>query len=381
MNFTQFLAPELILPMAWLGKRDWIEYGDIPERRSVWARPKELVLPTDRPKPPSVTLSEDPWLKPPGKIIVNESEYKNRPKEFWQGVKIIIDSLRMNVVSCYWQLGLSKALAEGPKVFVASEEQCEDLEAMNVSFPFSEYHVPYYVFIIKLPDGYRRKLAQMHGLPNGPEYVFMHLEEGNIIVVTSFFSRNNVITNLIPNRPEYQTIEDAIMRNRDRRVDKPIEGRLDPSVHREEDFEVSELVSKMAINLGMYMTLVGTHIRPLDPQGLHRQKQFARSGNKAKADKARIAIATAPSVIQFNQVVKFHDEEVEAAPADPGDPDAPARKSPKPHRRKGHWRWQRHGPKNSLTKWIPIKPVLVRAWAFTGDPKDSTTTYIPVPRK
>ncbi len=46
-----------------------------------------------------------------------------------------------------------------------------------------------------------------------------------------------------------------------------------------------------------------------------------------------------------------------------------------PHHRKGHYRRQRYGVGNNLTKRIRILPVFVNSHLFLGDMLDAKTTY------
>jgi len=273
---------------------------------------------------------------------------------------------------------MSKSLADGAKIFKATTQQCLDLASdegeMSCDYPFGDYLQPYPVFILELPGDYQYRLKQMFNTQQAPTHVFCQHEPNRMISVSAFFGVDNIITHLTPNRAEYGTLEDAIVSNR--RPRQSIGD--DPTQEREMD--VAELVQRLAINFGMWMTFIGTHVKgPLDPAAIARLKEIARlkSAKPAKqrrAMNARNQLLGSLQQICFNQVVEFHDEivEVDAHPEHQGG----THRSPKPHRRKAHWRNQACGPKLTERKWIPIKALIVRKAAFVGSPEQMTTTYI-----
>lgn len=401
MDFTTFVPIDMIQPLKWLGHREWIEYGDIPERRCVWARPKRLeILKGEKPDPleriindgltgRSITeVAVEPWLRSPGVMQVSQGEFRNRPRDHWIGVQSVLECLRNNVVMSYWYFALSKTLAEGPKLFKASPTQCLDLEDMDVPVPFDEYHTPYSTFIIEVPAGYRQRLATMHGLTKGPSHVFVHHEPGKIITVSAFFDHGNVITHISMNRPEYKTLEDTITRNRKRRMAHTTgdgESIALGGIDHPEEFDAAEVVQRMALNFGLYMTLIKTRqVGSLDPRLDHWKNQAKRSNPNA-VDKAKKHLAAQIDQIVFDQVVHFSDDPPEYAPS--LECDGSGRRSPRPHRRRGHWRKQWVGPITATPrayKYLPIKPCFIRKAAFIAaghDPSQLKTTYVPKPRK
>ncbi len=388
MDFTHFIPQAMIPSLHWLGRRNWVEHGDIPDRRQVWGRPKELVIlkPGQTPdnfalKNLSVTEPVQPWMKKPDKMYVTPEEYRRYPVEFWTETQRILGWLSHNVVSTFWIYSLSKSLAEGAKVFRATTQQCLDLASdeseMSCDYPFNDYHQPYPVFILELPLEYQARLKTMFGSQSAPTHVFCHHEPGKIITVSAFFNVSNVVTHLTPNRAEYGTLEQAIISNRRRRSNSEV---VDPTAYKDIDFDVAEVVQRLAINFGMWMTFIGTHVKgPLDPEELARLKQLAnnKSSKRSKqrrANNAKTQVMAGLTQFCFNQVVEFHDEikEIDVRPDHQGG----THRSPKPHRRKAHWRNQACGPLQSERRWIPIKAVMVRKEAFVGSTSQMTSTYI-----
>lgn len=386
MDFSRFIPQKMIPSLHWLGRKNWVEHGDIPDRRQVWGRPKELVFLKEGQSPSSIiglSANEDnmpPWAKKPEKMFVTPDDYRRYPPEFWAETQRILQWLNHNVVSTFLMHAMSKALADGAKVFKATTQQCLDLASdegeMSCDYPFSDYLQPYPVFILELPLDYQQRLKTLFKTSAAPTHVFCHHEPGKMITVSAFFGVDNVVTHLTPNRAEYNTLEDAIVSNRRRRVNN--HDIVDPTAYKDADFDVAELVQRLAINFGMWMTFIGTHIKgPLDPEEYARLKHEStlKSHKKQRrAGHARQQLLASLQQICFNQVVEFHDEviEVDVHPDHQGG----TGRSPKPHRRKAHWRNQACGPQLSERKWIPIKAVIVRKSAFVGSPSQMTTTYV-----
>jgi hypothetical protein len=388
MDFSRFIPQAMIPSLHWLGRRDWIEYGDIANERQIWGRPKELVILKPGETPASRILSSanvvvptKPWLNKPDKIYVTQDEFKKYPITFWDETRHILSRLSHNVVSTFLMYTMSKSLADGAKVFRATTQQCLDLASdegeMSCDYPFADYLQPYPVFILELPVEYQTRLKALFKTTEVPTHVFCQHEPGKMIMVSAFFKIDNVVTHLTPNRAEYESLEDAIISNRRKPT---IENGGDPTKYHDTDFDVAELVQRLAINFGMWMTFIGTHVKgPLDPEEAARLKELSKTKSSKPAKLRRAAQAKSKMLaglnqIVFNQVVEFHDEIVEVDQHT--EHQGGTHKSPRPHRRKAHWRNQVCGPKNAERKWIPIKAVIVRKAAFVGDPSQMTTTYI-----
>lgn len=383
MDFSNFVPKNLIPSLHWLGRRDWVEYGDIPDRRQVWGRPKKLVIgnQSDQKTLSSAFAFNDPdqpWLNEPGNIYVSQQEYASRPVEFWNETRRILQWLANNPISTFFMYSLSRSLADGAKIFRATTQQCLDLASdegeMTCDWPHEDHHQPYPVFILELPHDYRERLKTIFKVESVPSHVLCHHEPGRMITVSAFFGQNNVVTHLTPNRAEYKTLEESIVSNRRRRVDT-----LENGTNPENDFDVAELTQRLAINFGMWMTFIGTHVKgPLDPEEYARLKHEAALTSHKKqrrAQAAREKLLGSLQQVVFNQVVEFHDEIIEVDPKLNGVFGAGTNRSPRPHRRRAHWRKQVCGPNNSERKWIPIKAVIVRKQAFVGDISQMTTTY------
>lgn len=333
MDFTTFATREQISALTWLGRKDWLDFhfGSY-ESKSIWTR-----------------------LRP---VEVGPKD-KNFPKAEVEKVLFVANK---DTVGGLFGFSLSKALSGGPKIFIPSEEDCEALENTECTMSFQDYKQPYPVVIIEFPKEYKRRLAKMWGVKNGPSHVIAHhCPEKSFIAVYAVFDRNNVIGLITPMRPEYKTIEDAIVKTRKDNAS---------------DIQAAELAQRLAMNFCMVMVLLGVRqTGPLDPKDYEHAKKLSRSSEIKKAILGKKLMESTLYRIEFiNQKIKLYDEET-VKPRRDNEPGEPSRISPKPHWRRGHYRKQRCGPNLSEEKLLFIKPVLVRADLFGGTPEHTEVIY------
>jgi hypothetical protein len=151
-------------------------------------------------------------------------------------------------------------------------------------------------------------------------YVLVHhSEKNNYITVSAFMSKDNIITHLTPKQEEYETIEDSITKNRDRRKDH-IGGAVGEIVlppANEAEFNAAENVQRLGMNFAMMMTLLGVKDTGVaNPQEYRRWQQDAHAVRRGgipthRAVAAQQNMAAAMYLLQFEQKIDFYDEIVE----------------------------------------------------------------------
>lgn len=377
MDFTIFDHEQHMTALTWLGRRDWMIYQDIPDQRAISARPRKLIL---KPK-----HQPEPGLVSP--IVVNEKEYNRHPEHMWKTLKEIVGVLDFDVVATLWYNALSKALADGPKIFRPTPLQCEALQHAEARYAFKDYKQPFPVIILEIPEEYREQLKSQYGIDDSPKYVLVnHDDKNQFITVSAFYNKNNIITHITPNRVEYETIEDSLVKNRERRQDsiqKSIQDAKDALSIFENDgeFNAAENVQRLGINFAMMMSLYTVNVEgPLDPKNYKIWQQEATSKRKTgeftnAALEAQTKLAAALHVIQFDQKVEFFDEIEQHVEIAQGVDIEKLHKSPKSHWRRGHFVMQPCGIGRRERKMIFRKPILIRAKYFLGDVKDASVTY------
>lgn len=379
MDFTVFDHHEHMTALTWLGRKDWMIYQDIPAQRAISAKPRKLAI---KPKKPILGL-ESP-------ISVSEKEFNRHPADMWKVLREIMNVLEFDVVGTLWYNTLAKALAGGPKIFRPTPLQCEALQHAEARYAFKDYKQPFPVITLEIPEEYRKQLQQKYGIDESPRYVLVnHDDKNRFITVSAFYNKGNIITHITPDRAEYETIEESLVRNRDRRQDniQEVEGGKfllpgNPSIQgsTEGEFDAAENVQRLGINFAMMMSLYTVKVTgPLDPTNYKIWQQEAkgiRGGIPTnRAAQAQQKLAAAMQLIQFDQHVEFYDEVEEQIEIAQGVDIEKLHKSPKSHWRRGHFAMQPCGIGRRERKMIFRKPVLIRARYFLGDIKDASVTY------
>ena len=369
MDFSIFDERENFPALTWLGNKDWVVFNDLPAQRAISALPREIIFKSKRKK-----ASE---LDDPEAIYVYENEHKRHRGDLWGKIRSLREVLKHDVLSTLWYLTLSKALAGGPKLFRPTWQQCQALELTDATFPFEMYKQPFPVVILEIPKTFQDMLIEKYHVTSAPSHVLIHHnDEQKFISLSAFYNKLNIITHVTPDREEYATIEDSIVKNRERRMSHgvPI------SESDQAEFTVAEVVQRLGMNFAMMMTMLGTKIvGPLDPRKLKELEHQSKGTRKGKmSNNALRAIQQLQSqmyLIKFTQEIDFYDELAEDMPIAEGQDIDALRKSPRTHWRRGHWRQQPYGPRNSLRRPLFMKPKLIRAQFFTGDHKDTSVTY------
>ncbi len=374
MDFSIFDNQENFPALTWLGRKDWVTFQDLPAQRAISAQPREIVFKRGK---RIARPGQQPPEEDPEKIYVYQNEYNRNRGELWQTIRTINEVLKYDVLSTLWLLTLSKALAGGPKLFRPTWQQCEALEETDATFPFEMYKQPFPVVILEIPKAYQDLLVKKHGVKAGPTHVLVHHDaKREFISLSAFYNKRNIITHVTPNRDEYETIEDSIIKNRERRMSHGIP----VSSEDEAEFKVAEVVQRLGMNFCMMMTMLGTKVAgPLDPNKLRELEQASKGTKKGlpsnRAWKAMQQLHGQMYLVKFDQEIAFYDEIEEAMPVGEGQDIEQLRKSPRTHWRRGHWRQQPYGPGRTLRRAKFIKPLLIRAKYFTGDHKDTSVTY------
>jgi len=376
MDFTFLDHKENIPVLNWLGRKEWIVYKALSERRAISVRPCQFLF---VPKPEQVEIVKRTHPGEPV-IIIGEKELKSRPPDFWQQLKRILDVLKIDPIGTFWYYTLSKSLAGGPKLFRPLPEQCEALQHSTASYSYDDYKQPYPVIILEIPPAYGNTLKETYNIDDTPKFVLVHHdEEKKFINVSAFFNRSNVITHVTPRREEFKTIEDAIIGNRPNRNDGAL-AHLVAGLN-DAEFDAAENVQRLGVNFAMMMSLYSVKdYGPIDPQKYKQWQQEARAKRRGnlptrRALEAQANLAASMNILRFDQKVEFYDEIVENAPEGEAMEMDALKKSPRSHWRRGHFANQPFGPGLRERKIIFRKPVLVRAGAFFGDVKNTSVTY------
>lgn len=244
------------------------------------------------------------------------------------------DALSMVAVSVW--------LIDGPKTFRPTAQQCRALEQIEVNINVKEYAQPYPAILIEPPAG-------MYGPFKA--VLSYHLPAQNYVVLglLSDDHTEDIVTCAKEDGNEMEVVLNKF--------------RPDSRKFAKE----ATAIYRVAVNACLALVNFGCHKTHLFAKQVESDRRLAGEQSERGA-KARDRIKQAVSIVTFAQEVHLHDGD---NPAHTG----PQGGSVTPHWRRGHWRMQVHGPKNSLRKRVLIKPVLVRADLFVGDLADTSAAY------
>jgi hypothetical protein len=319
-TMRRLVPDDLITPLKLLGKYDWLRWT-----------PMDTTPPSTRIE---LRLLNDPALLKCPRLL--------------NFIKCLASEQPGELFALYVQ---SKALAEGPKLLSPTTEQCVALEHVDVNISFDDYVQPFPTFLLELPQEYRRRLSDRYQF-ECPEVVVTH-HDARTKYILSFRSSGvpGVPSTHHVMAPRGNTVEEAL------RI----------SVEAGSDLDQSEVIQRVALNFGLLMTYCGVrNLGPADPKSHATHLRNARRRNRGKADRARHLLDAEINLIEFEQDVVVYDRQDAARTDSEGDGS-----SRRPHWRRGHFRHQFYGHSRAFRKLIFVKPVLVNAHRFQGDPADT----------
>ena len=230
-----------------LGRKDWVDIRVNPETGA------------------STHLNE---------ITFTSEEERKYSADDLKLVKELVRRAKFSAADLFHVLSVSKAIADGPKLFRPTVEQCEALENTEIKVPFDFYQQPFPTVIIEIPREYRQKIFELHKVES-PQYIICyHDSKSKVIAVNAWFSPLNTIVNIMSPRKKFATIEDSLIHNRlqnktledrfkqireelklnDEQLTKAVQ--FNASLFDEEDtkeFEIAELGQRLGINFSLMM--------------------------------------------------------------------------------------------------------------------------------
>lgn len=257
------------------------------------------------------------------------------------------------VVSCE---AVARMLADGPKVFRPSMQQCGAMENVAINLTLAEYQQAYPALVIEFPREYaesrrtHERILVRHDAAQRRLFCFA----GNLV-------QGVIDTHTVIN--DHEDIEGALNRYIDHSPETPMS---------EQNRTFGEAV-RVALNCNLALAHYATRLRALDPDLMKRLRQRSHVENPERRGRARRRLLGEFRVLEFSQEVAFHSEEPEHRARSEGD--GQAHWEVMPHWRRGHWRRQPFGVGRAERKLVFIKPILVRRDKFAGDPSSTSVVY------
>jgi hypothetical protein len=349
MPYIQKVPANRVEPMAWLGKTNWLT----PTNRGYrWSKANIQAI-LDR------SLSLGRGFAEEVREIINLAAFEftvSGPRP----------SSRTEYSDIYFMA--SKVLATGQKTIQLSQAWCEAFENTSLTLRFQDYRQPFPTMVVEFPANYA-EARFVPGEGEYPEFVAVHHEESEHTLLFEIVFRTGQMTTLVPFRleDEIETILDP---------KKMFALPLDHIGFEARGSEAS-LVPFLRIAMNAMIAMIyGSDWHKLDPTPTDRANQKRlktrrRTAKQADAMKARLRLAMLPEYYQFSQTVKAFEEQQHSS-QELTEHDGTHKKS---HWRRGHWRQQAVGTGRNERKLVWIRPTLVNAGLFKGDPKDTAITY------
>lgn len=243
---------------------------------------------------------------------------------------------------------LGRWIADGPKTFHPTTDQCQALEQIDVNIAPTDYEQPYPAMMVQLPKG-------MYGTFTAVLCCVDDTGGPARMITCCLYSENHVDDIVTTVGLCNAAVEHAIQL-----FDSEC-GDIHDLAHR---------VLRVALNSCLALCNFGYTARWAYPKDRDRDERLAREGTERGA-RARERLATSESVVSFSQEIKLHA--TCSAPHD-CDGDTTGREV-KTHWRRGCWAMHAVGEGRKDRRRTFRKPTLVRADRFAGDLSDTSATY------
>lgn len=336
MDFSNVIPRDCHPALRWLGKLDpWLDYQRLDGKRT------------------ALTVDWSKIRAAPG----YDAHARYLERVLGSGPQLT----RQDPLVLAWIDALAACLATGPKMFIPTAEQFDSMQHVELRVPISDYRQPYPALVVQIPEESRRALAARVGerLDNAPRWALLHTGVSkaghrHVLVGHAFTSEGKHNTHLFQERPEFATVEDALLS----RIMK--EGDTSTS------YDFVEASGRACLNLMLMLTHYGWR----DGPPLH-PADHAKHRRKQNLERFRHADFT---TVEMKQHVIVRREV--KAPAEPGQPTG---HEVAPHWRRGHWRrWPGYRSvllAGGTPKMMFINPQLIRADRAVGDLAETEASY------
>ena len=369
MKLSEFIPARTHNAMKWIGTKDWLRIKVDPAGETG----TKYEIDTN-------VLSH----------ITLDDQQRFTNEDFGLGSEIVRRMRTSTMGDCMFTHSLSTAMATGFKLFQPTFEQCLVIENTKVTIPFAEYYQPFPVVTIELPEEYKQHLRDHFNHEHVPSYVLAYRHESGFLIISAWFSRDDVIVLQASPMKRYKHIEDCIVTNGlkstyDSAVEEYGKEYADKAKHLwkattgdQKDYPIAEMVQRLGLNFSYALATLGaTKPKALNKDAHKKNLAAIRNPktNERKKERARRFLAGTVYVVAFEQEITISRDVAAVADSyrsgrqsESGDGQA---RFVKPHFRRGHWREQACGPGLKERKRVLIDPVLVNKKFFIGDLSDT----------
>lgn len=272
-------------------------------------------------------------------------------------------------------------LAEGPKIFRPTLEECLAFEEVEVNLHVRDYAQPFDTFVIELPAEYTN-LRKVQGLVRaslysqesineryGPVAQIVRVERpSGMVAVLTITSVKGMTVSGIVGSSEQATIEDDL--------GKMLIGETSGYTTAPE-LLMEKLTTRVSLNACLFLVDRGHRLSAQTNQSYidrlkSRRERAEKRGDDEKAALAEKELSEVPLVYEFSQKINVR-RYIGSSDACGGVVNGDRKVSP--HWRRSHYRMQAHGEKRSKRKRILIEHCMVNEHLFGGDVADTKVEY------
>ena len=221
-----------------------------------------------------------------------------------------------------WFYTISRVIAEGPKVFRPTAEQCLSLEHVSLGIPIVDYRQPYPTMLVEFPRAYREDVdRRTGGVPACPRHVVIrHWSEGNVVMTgCQILDKEGLPAELVylfgARARDGGVIEDVL----------GIYHNSDPA-----ETALLEAVTRVALNLMLLLSQTSSRLVPSNPDVVARCRAKLRKG--VRPDLQRREISGHVNIVVPDREIVVRETRTEGSAA------GGTHASPHAHWRRGHWR-------------------------------------------
>lgn len=254
-----------------------------------------------------------------------------------------------------WLYAVSRLIAEGPKVFRPTTEQCQAMEHVELRLPMSQYRQAFPTMLVEFPREYLETVKARLGpaSPTPPRFVVARnwtdpapgLFTGCSITDTSGESAELVF--IFGGTESVVSMENAIR----------VTANPDPG-----ETALNEMLTRVTVNLMLLLSQAHTRVVPSDPAGLSKAKHNLTRGIKPELQRREISRHVS-LIIPDREVVVRKTRRIGVDLAE-GQP--PATDPIATHWVRGHWRaFPGHGEARARGEQVPL--VFVSPYLVIGE--------------
>lgn len=306
-----------------------------------------------------------PWRGPDTKAAIRVDGHKAIKVLSPMAKQLLVDADKMSFLSKLEIYMAAQVFGKGPKVFRPTAEQLFALEHMKLNIEVMDFHSPFETFVVELPHEYSK--ARTHSSERAANFSFFHRRKNPDFFVHSLIYDETSMKGYWMPKAETALVEewfewDSGGVEADEK-EMYIPGDIIASMS---EFKLELLVRRAVTNYCLLLDEVGTKVQgPASPNQYSQLVKWCQKNN-VHTKKNKIQLAAQPIIYKMKAAPTPLVRVMDASVPHKG-PGSTGRTMPY-HIRRGHYRMQPCGPKQSERKRIRVAAVVVNPHLAPGLP-------------